>query len=105
MIDKRDIQYHPRVRADIAGILDWYDARSDTAGDRFFAEFENTIQGIANGTRNGYRLNDFSKKIQMKKFPYSISYEITEELIYIFVVKHQKRPASLGMNRKRPSHS
>jgi len=95
-----DIEYHPLVRKDIAEILDWYDARSDSAGDRFFAEFEKTVEELASGKKRGFRLDMNSRKILFRRFPYSMSYEISETRLFIFVVKHQKRHPSLGMNRR-----
>ena len=38
---------HPRVRRDVRGILDWYDARSDTAGDRFHAELMAALDAVS----------------------------------------------------------
>lgn len=95
-----EIEYHPLVRSDITGILDWYDARSDMAGDRFFAEFEKTVEEVASGKRHGFRLDSTSRKILFRRFPYSMSYEITESRLFVFVVKHQKRRYSFGMNRR-----
>jgi len=98
-----ELEYHPLVRKDLAEILDWYDARSETAGDRFFAEFEETVDGLLSGRLHGYRLDEFATKIRMRRFPYSISYEMTSDRLFIFVVKHQKRHPSTGMRRRRPS--
>lgn len=95
-----DIEYHPLVRKDIAEILDWYDARSDSAGDRFFAELEKTVEEIASGKRHGFRLDTNSLKVLFRRFPYSMSYEISDTRLFVFVVKHQKRRHSLGMNRR-----
>lgn len=38
--------FHPRIRTDLRGILEYYDERSDIAGDRFFAEFEAKVARI-----------------------------------------------------------
>jgi plasmid stabilization system protein ParE len=98
-----EVEYHPLVRRDIAEILEWYDARSDTAGDRFFAEFESTVEGLLSGHLRGYPIDQFSMKIPMRRFPYLISYECTGETLFIFVVKHRRRHPSVGMRRQRPS--
>jgi plasmid stabilization system protein ParE len=84
-----ELEYHPLMRRDLAGILHWYDERSDTAGDRFFTEFERVVEGVRSGQLNGYPLDQFSMKIRMRRFPYSISYELTEKTLFVFVIKHQ----------------
>ncbi len=98
-----ELEYHPLVQKDLAEILSWYDARSDSAGNRFFAELEATVDGLLSGRLRGYPLDPFSMKIQMRCFPYSISYEVIGEVLFVFVVKHQKRRPSVGMRRTRRS--
>ncbi len=96
-----ELIYHPLVRRDLREILVWYDERSETAGDRFFADFEKTVDDLLNGKRQGFPLDEHTRKIFLKRFPYSLTFEINEETLYVFVVKHQKRHPQYGMGRKR----
>lgn len=100
-----EIRYHPQVRHDLREILSWYDSRSDRAGDRFFAEFESTVQALLSDKLQGFLIDEFARKILLKKFPYSITYEVDRDTLYVFVVKHQKRRPGLGMQRNRPSRN
>ena len=96
-----EVEYHPLVRKDLAEILGWYDARSDSAGDRFFAEFEETVAGLLLGQISGYPIDEYTKKVRFRRFPYSMSYEVCGDVLFVFVVKHQSRHPSVGMRRVR----
>ena len=100
-----EVVYHPLVRRDLREILEWYDERSETAGDRFFADFERTIDDLLERKRQGFALDKNVRKVFLKQFPYSLTFEIDDETLYVFVVKHQKRHPDYGMRRNRPKRS
>lgn len=63
--------YHPRIRDDLIEILDYYDARSVTVGDRFFAEFEAAIDTIKQSPNRFHPLDYLRRRCNLKRFPYT----------------------------------
>jgi len=98
-----ELLYHPLIQQDIRRILDWYDERSETAADRFFEDFEATVEAVRRGARQGISVDEYAKKIYLHRFPYSITYEFIDDTLYVFVLKHQNRLPSHGMRRNRPA--
>lgn len=97
------VEYHPLVPRDLREILDWYEERSETAADRFFRDFEQTVESLRQGRTQGSPIDQNCSKLYLSKFPYCLTYEIDGDSIYVFVVKHQKRHPNYGMRRSRPS--
>jgi len=102
MTEPLDVSYHPLVERDLRDILAWYDSKSTTAGNRFYAEFESVVAKIRTRPTCGFLVDATVRKILFRKFPYALAYEVSGEQIFIFVVKHQRRHPGFGMKRRRP---
>ena len=92
--------FHPRIRADLREILDYYDDRSDPAGDRFYVEFEATVARIKHMPRQFPLLDELRRRCHFPNIPDHIVYEIDGERILITVLRHHSRHSSFGLRRK-----
>lgn len=92
--------FHPEMRRDLRKILEFYDERSDSAGDRFFAAFENAVAEIKEHPTKFHRLDKFRRRCNLKRFPYHLVFELVGETIFISVLRHHKRHPSFGLRRR-----
>jgi plasmid stabilization system protein ParE len=92
---------HPFVRRDLREVLDYYDGRSDRAGDWFFSEFQAAIEQIEIAPMRFHQLDDQRRRCNLRKFPYHLVYEVAGDSIFITVLRHDKRNPNFGLRRKR----
>tara|TARA_R110002096_G_scaffold4501_38_gene21311 strand:- start:14662 stop:14958 length:297 start_codon:yes stop_codon:yes gene_type:complete len=97
-----NVAFHPRVRKDIREIVDYYDQRSDTAGDRFIGELNELIDKVRDSPKGFHPADERRRRCNLKKFPYHFLYELVnkEQTIRILVVRHDKRHPSFGLRRQ-----
>lgn len=95
------LTFHPLVRRDLRGILDYYDKRSDSAGDRFYAAFDEARRKIKRGPTQFHLLDDCRRRCDLAKFPYHLVFEIEGDEVFITVLRHNKRHPGFGLRRRR----
>ena len=95
------VTFHPSVRRDLRGILDYYDERSDSAGDQFYAAFDEARRKIKMAPRQFHLLDDCRRRCDLAKFPYHLVFEIEEDEVFITVLRHNKRHPGFGLRRRR----
>ncbi|MEO0414563.1 MAG: type II toxin-antitoxin system RelE/ParE family toxin [Verrucomicrobiota bacterium] len=89
------------ARLDIRSICQFYDERSQTAGDRFIDELEALVESILGAPERYPCVGKQSKyrKANLKVFPYQVVYRVTPSQIRIVIVKHDKRHPEVGTDR------
>ena len=91
---------HPRVRRDVRGILDWFDARSDEAGDRFHAELMDALDAVKKFPAHYPFIGQFYRRYTFKHFPYHLVFDVMGNVVRVLVVRHHKRHPDYGLKRK-----
>jgi plasmid stabilization system protein ParE len=92
--------FHPAVRQDLRGILDYYDERSESAGDRFFEAFEDARRRIKMMPARFHLLDECRRRCDLAKFPYHLVFEIRNDEVYVTVLRHNKRHPRFGLKRR-----
>lgn len=64
------VVFHPMIRKDLRGILAYYDEQSESAGDRFFEEFEAKVAEIKESPLHFPPLDHRRRRCNLSKFPY-----------------------------------
>ena len=96
-----EIIYHRLIKNDIHTALRYYDSEGGKKlGDRFFDEIEETVTQITKNPTRYHFSDGKQRRAQLKKFPYHILFEATEDTIWIGVIRHDKRHPSYGLKRK-----
>ncbi|MEO8435134.1 MAG: type II toxin-antitoxin system RelE/ParE family toxin [Pyrinomonadaceae bacterium] len=85
------LEYHPAAEAEIYGAAKWYKARSITAARRFALELEAKIEVILDGPERWPLFESGTRRILLNRFPFSIIYRVTGEVVEIVAVMHQRR--------------
>jgi mRNA-degrading endonuclease RelE of RelBE toxin-antitoxin system len=94
--------YHRLVQKDIHSALDYYDREGGSKlGDQFF--FGNSVSGYR--YRKEPLRHHFSdgelRRSSLKSFPYHILYEVDDAVIWVAVLRHDRRRPSFGLRRKK----
>ena len=96
-----NLVFHPLVRSDIREIIDYYDRRSDSAGDRFIAELNERIDAVRLNPGSFHREDSRRRRCNLKVFPYHFLFEVREPAtVRLLVIRHDKRHPSFGLRRK-----
>lgn len=78
---------------DIAESFKWYRARSAAAAEVFRSEVIAAIDRIANAPEAWRTDDDGNRRVVLRRFPYTVVYEIADVSITILAVAHhRKRP-------------
>ena len=92
---------HPKVYADIARIMDYYDrAATIELADEFYTEFRRFIQvAVERPESFSIRAGDL-RRVNLRRFPYHFLFRIVGDTVRILVVRHHKRHPSFGITRR-----
>lgn len=94
------ILYHPSVRKDVREIIDYYDARSDTAGDRFFAEMKAAEMFLTETPAQCHFIGPWHRRLNFKRFPYHLVFDLADDVVRVLVIRHHRRHPDHGMRRR-----
>ena len=81
----------PRAENDIAEAFGWYLARNATAADAFRAEVFETIDRLAEAPLSWPEDNEGNPKRVVKRFPYTVWFEVLGSTVTVLAVAHHKR--------------
>jgi hypothetical protein len=73
-----------------AGAL-WYEDHQPGLGDAFLDEFECTLRRIVAEPERWRKIRGNNRKLNFRRFPYAIIYDIRSDAIYIKAVMHLHR--------------
>ncbi|WP_424316962.1 type II toxin-antitoxin system RelE/ParE family toxin [Haloferula sp.] len=95
------IIFHRLVRSDLRLTLEYYDARSNTAGDRLYEAFADAVARIKQSPYRCHPIDAKRRRCKIRGFPYHLVFEIEDEMIFITVMRHDRRSPSYGLRRRR----
>ena len=81
----------PRAENDIAEAFHWYQERNATAADAFRAEVFDAIDRLADTPLTWPADDDGNRKRMLRRFPYSVWFEVLGSTVTVHAVAHHKR--------------
>jgi len=69
----------------------WYDSRAAGLGLKFTDEIDNTIERIKQNPDLYQCVAENIRKIQMNRFPFSIYYQVENDVLVVLRIFHNKR--------------
>lgn len=93
------VRFHRRVQADLKEVIAKYDEISGTLGDDFLAEFQIGISRAVSNPRFFHFDSSGLRRCNLERFPYHFLYDVQDETVRIWVVRHDHRDPSFGMKR------
>jgi plasmid stabilization system protein ParE len=81
----------PEVEEEIEAAFLWYQARNPLAAKAFRAEAIDYIDGLAECGADWKKDGEGTYSCLLKRFPYTIFYEIEGKTVFVLAVGHQRR--------------
>lgn len=95
-----EVDFHPEAQAEYQASLQWYLARSRRAATRFEAEVERILGLIVANPELYPPYDDQHRFAVLKRFPFSIIYQIQPNRIWIVAVAHAARTPDYWSRRR-----
>jgi toxin ParE1/3/4 len=84
-------EFHPEAELELYESASHYEAIVTGLGRRFADEVERVIQLLLEHPDSGSRLDKDLRHFVLRRFPFSVVYAATAEMIYIVAVAHGSR--------------
>ena len=99
-----EIRYLREALGDIREALEYLGDRSPLAAERFSRDLVELLEKVSQHPNFGYPFGPFYRKAAMRSLPWSVVYRTDEEegVLWIVIVRHDRRHPSYGMKRERP---
>ena len=89
----------PEAEADIREAFLWYRERSPLAADGFRSEVSEAIDDLAESAGVWPRDEDDVYRRVLRRFPYTIHYELAESVVNVLAVAHHSRRPGFWRDR------
>ena len=98
-----ETRFHPAARTEVTEAQSWYGERSAIAAVGFAREIARAVRLITEAP-NRYPLADHgTHRFPLRRYPFSMFYRITDKVIEIVAVAHQKRRPTYWAERADPA--
>jgi plasmid stabilization system protein ParE len=85
------VEFHPGASEDYATAFAWYYERGRTLASDFENEIERGIRLISQNPLRWRKFDDVRRSFLVRKFPYSIIYELNDTDVVVLAIAHGKR--------------
>jgi plasmid stabilization system protein ParE len=94
--------YHRLVQRDIHSALDYYEREGGSKlGGRFFSEIQSAIIDVEQNPLSHHFSDGKLRRLSLNSFPYHILYEVGDVVVWVAVLRHDRRHPSFGLRRKK----
>jgi plasmid stabilization system protein ParE len=83
--------FHPDASEDYAAAFSWYYKRGTVLASNFGSEIDRAIQLISHNPWRRAKFDSQRRRFIVRKFPYSIIYEVHGESVVVLAAAHGKR--------------
>lgn len=84
-------EFHPEAEQELMEAALHYESEVPELGIRFANEVERVVQLLLDHPELGSRLDDKLRHFVLRKFPFSVVYAASADLVYIVAVAHGSR--------------
>jgi toxin ParE1/3/4 len=84
-------EFHPDAELELYEAALRYESEVPELGRRFGDEVERTVQLLLQHPELGARVDETLRHFVLRKFPFSVVYAVTTDLIYILAIAHGSR--------------
>lgn len=94
-----ELELHPAAREEILEAVEWYSDRDPDVGRQFGDEVERILDGLELAPERWPQQRQFGvRRIRLRRFPYSVFYEIESGRVLVLAVAHaRRRPVSVRL--------
>jgi toxin ParE1/3/4 len=84
-------RFHGAARRELRRAVEYYEERVPGLGDELVEEVERAVEEIASFPESGSPYLAHTRRVLVRRFPYSVVYRARPEGIIILAVAHQRR--------------
>lgn len=85
------VYFLPAAAAELSAAQEWYDARAEGLGDRFFAAVDSVLPRIGDNPRQFPVAHDDLRRALVTRFPYALFFRVETEGVYVVACAHTSR--------------
>jgi hypothetical protein len=85
------VYFLPAADAELCAAQEWYDARAEELGERFFAAVDALLPRIAENPLQFFVAHENLRRAMVKRFPYALYFRIEAEGVYVVACAHTSR--------------
>ena len=93
------VRFHVAARQELAAAIQRYDSELAGLGDDLLAEVEQVVQTIAAHPEAGTPHQANTRRLVLKRFPFTLIYRAMEQDIVILAIAHQRRRPTYWLRR------
>ena len=90
---------HPELAEDIREVAMHYAEISERVLSAFWSELDSVLASIEKNPRSHHYDSCGLRRANFRKFPYHLLYEVTDDAIFLLVVRHDRRHPNYGIDR------
>jgi plasmid stabilization system protein ParE len=86
-----EVRLTPRVHAEVAEIVEWYEAHAPHVVPRFMAAYGHLLAHLDDNPSQSPRARGKARRAGFHDFPYGLFYRIKADEVEVFACLHAKR--------------
>ncbi len=86
-----DVRLHPQARAELIEAVRFYESRARSLGREFLAEVRQVSSLLRDHPEAGAPYTGSTRRLILRRFPYTIIYTYRDAQIVVLAVAHQRR--------------
>jgi plasmid stabilization system protein ParE len=91
-----ELVFQRHVREDIDDAFTWYENQQVGLGERFLAELERVFERLTHSPAIHQMIFENVRRTTLRRFPYSVFYQIQLDRVEIIAVQHGRRNPDIG---------
>lgn len=84
-------EFHPEAEAEFIEAAAYYEQNVTGLGERFGGEVRRTLERLFEYPELGFRIDADLRRLMLTRFPYSLIYSFTSDLLRVVAVAHTHR--------------
>lgn len=96
---RQSIELHPSASRDIEETVEWYNAKQEGLGYKFYLDFLAVYELISTYPRIAPKVYKENRRALLVSFPYGVLYQIQGVRVIIIAVLHTKRDSQSFIKR------
>jgi plasmid stabilization system protein ParE len=98
-VNRRRVRFLGAARAELSEVVEFYDGRVPSLGNDFAAVVQHTIQQIGQHPDRGASYLGGTRRVLLKRFPFSIVYQDVGDEVVVVAIAHQRRKPGYWLRR------
>jgi plasmid stabilization system protein ParE len=91
---------HPELAGDVREVAVYYAEISERVLSAFWHELDAVLASIERNPRSHHYDTCGLRRANFRKFPYHLLYEVDDEVIFMVVLRHDRRQPDYGIDRR-----